>query len=256
MARKVPRMSVPAAREVGLSVVIPAFNEAGRIGATCERVISRLSEAGTAFEVIVVDDGSADATAEAARAALGGLGRHSVIRLERNRGKGAAVRAGVLASKGRFVLFTDADLSTPIETAFEFLRCLRGGWDVVIGSRALKESDIRVHQPLVRELMGKTFNLLVRGLVLRGFRDTQCGFKAFSRRAALEIFSRLRTEGFAFDVEVLRRALELGFRVREVPVTWADSRPSRVRLAAGSWQMLRELLALRRLFRREKKGLS
>jgi dolichyl-phosphate beta-glucosyltransferase len=173
-----------------------------------------------------------------------------VIRREKNRGKGASVREGVLAASGEIILFSDDDLSTPIGEFDKLFAALQAGADVAIGSRALPESDIRIRQRRLRELMGKAFNLLVRLFVLKGYRDTQCGFKAFRRAAAMDLFSRLRTDGFGFDVEVLALCRELGYRVAEVPVVWSDSRPSRVRLVRGSLGMLGEILRIRRLVRR------
>jgi dolichyl-phosphate beta-glucosyltransferase len=240
-------MSEREPRGVFLSVVIPAYNEETRIGASLERIRAYLASKPFAAEVVVVDDGSSDRTSEAARRALPAGPPLRVIRLEANRGKGYAVRTGVLAAAGEAVLFTDADLSTPVEELDKFLPRLDEGADVVIGSRAVPGCDIRVRQARPRQAMGKFFNRLVRLFVMDGCRDTQCGFKLFRRKAALDIFSRLETPGFAFDVEVLLLARRLGYRVAEVPVVWCDSRPSRVRIVSGSWGMLRELLTIRRL---------
>jgi dolichyl-phosphate beta-glucosyltransferase len=162
-----------------------------------------------------------------------------------NRGKGAAVRRGVLESRGAYVLFMDADLSTPIEEVEKLLVYVRGGADVVIGSRGLAESDIRVHQPFPREAMGRIFNVLVRSLLMGGFKDTQCGFKLFTREAAHALFSKQELDGFAFDVEVLLLAKELGYRIREVPVVWYHAPNSKVSPVTDASRMFRDLVKLR-----------
>jgi dolichyl-phosphate beta-glucosyltransferase len=235
------------ASPVFLSLVIPAYNEEKRLGPSLERIRTYLAAKPFASEVIVVDDGSTDRTSEVARETLEGRLAVRVIRLETNQGKGHAVRTGVLASAGEIVLFSDADLSTPIEELDKFLPRLNEGFDVVIGSRAIPGCDIRVRQARSREAMGRFFNRLVRLFVMRGCRDTQCGFKLFRRQAALDLFSRLETQGFSFDVEVLLLARKLGYRLVEVPVVWCDSPPSRVRIIRSSWQMLKELWRIRSL---------
>lgn len=240
-------MSELEPKGVFLSIIIPAFNEERRLGASLQKIRAYLAGKFFASEVIVVDDGSTDRTAEVARKALEGRVPSRVIQLESNQGKGYAVKTGVLASAGGTILFTDADLSTPIEELDKFLARLAEGFDAVIGSRALAGCDIRVRQARPREAMGKFFNRLVRLLVMRGCPDTQCGFKAFRRAAAMDLFARLETKGFSFDVEVLVLARKLGYRVAEVPVIWCDSRPSRVRMVRGSWQMLKELLRIRQV---------
>ena len=239
---------------IRLSVVIPTYNKEARMAATLERVVTYLASKPFASEIVVVDDGSSDRTADAARAALASRGPSKVIRRERNLGKGASVREGVLAASGELILFCDDDLSTPIEELDKAVAALESGADVVIGSRAHPDSEIRVRQRRPREWMGKAFNLLVRLFVLRGFRDTQCGFKAFRRAAARDIFSRLRTPGFGFDVEVLVLCRDLGYRVAEIPVVWCDSRPSRLRIFQGSWGMLKDLRRIRRQARRDGRG--
>ncbi|MCR4396539.1 MAG: glycosyltransferase family 2 protein [Candidatus Saccharicenans sp.] len=233
-----------------LSVVVPAFNEEKRIGFSLFRIKDYLQSRNISAEVIVVDDGSTDRTAEEAGEIMADYPEFRVITLPVNRGKGAAVRSGVLQARGELVLFTDADLSTPIEELEKFLPLAREGCQVVIGSRALPESQIKERQGWLREHLGKFFNLLVRLLVLKGFKDTQCGFKLFRKEAAREIFLRLETEGFAFDVEVLLLAQKLGYKICQVPVVWVNHPESRVRLVRGSLEMLGELLRIRR----KKKG--
>jgi dolichyl-phosphate beta-glucosyltransferase len=244
-------MSEQRTINVRLSVVLPTFNQGTRIAATVAAVAAFLASKPYDSEIVVVDDGSSDRTAEAARAALDALGGRpasKVLRRDENLGKGASVREGVLAAAGEIVLFADDDLSTPIEEADKLVAAIEAGADAAIGSRALAASEIRVRQGRPREGMGKAFNLLVRLLVIRGYPDTQCGFKAFRREAAREVFSRLRTRGFAFDVEALVLCRKLGYRVAQVPVVWSDSRPSRLRIFKGSWGMFRELLRIRRSY--------
>lgn len=243
-------MSETSERTIGLSVVIPAFNAERHIGATVETVAAFLADFPRGAEIIVVDDGSHDATVEAARKARSFAVPVKVLRRGFNLGKGASVKEGILAAAGEIILFSDDDLSTPIGELGKLVAALEAGADVAIGSRALPGSDIQVRQGRLRETLGKAFNYLVRLLVLKGYRDTQCGFKAFRRPAALDIFPRLRTAGFGFDVEVLVLCRELGYRVAEVPVVWRDFGPSRLRYVGGSFGMLKDLLRVRRAYRR------
>jgi dolichyl-phosphate beta-glucosyltransferase len=214
-----------------LSVVIPAFNEAERLPRTLERVRAYLDGRGTAYEILVVDDGSTDATVERAQAAGGG--RLTVLGNGANRGKGYSVRQGMLAARGKRRLMTDADLSAPIEELARLDARMDEGFDVVIASRALPLSRIEVHQGAFRENMGRAFNMFVRLLVVPGVRDTQCGFKLFSAAAAEAAFSRARLDGFAFDVEALFIARRRGFRLAEMPVVWRNDAATRVGLWKG-----------------------
>jgi dolichyl-phosphate beta-glucosyltransferase len=227
-----------------LSIVIPAFNEARRIGATLEATCAFLDRSGTRGEVLVVDDGSRDGTA--AVAAARGLTdrRVKLLRLAHNRGKGAAVRAGVLAARGQRVLFMDADLATPIEEVAALGAALDEGYDVAVGSRALPASRIETPQSPFRRLVGRAFNALVRALVVDGIRDTQCGFKLFTRRAAQALFRESRVDRFAFDVEILLLCRGR-FRVREVPVAWRHVPGSTVSPLRDAAPMALDLLGLR-----------
>jgi dolichyl-phosphate beta-glucosyltransferase len=230
---------------VFLSIVIPAYKEESRIGPTLARVRGYLAGKGFASEIIVVDDGSGDRTAAAASEALPAPPAGRLLSRARNKGKGYSVREGVLAARGDWILFSDADLSTPIEELDKFLARRGEGCDVLIGSRALAGSEIQVRQSRLREAMGKAFNVLVRLLVLRGIRDTQCGFKLFRREAGRAVFSRARIDGFGFDVEILRLCRAMGFSVLEIPVVWRDSAPSKVRLVSGSLGMIADLVRIR-----------
>ncbi len=214
-----------------LSVVIPAYNEAERLPQSLKRLHAFLAAWGRSYEVLVVDDGSRDDTARLARES--GVPGLTVLRNEGNRGKGYSVRRGMLAARGDHRLMTDADLSTPIEELPRLLATQDAGADVVIGSRALPGANIEVHQPWYRENMGRVFNLLVRALAVPGLRDTQCGFKLWSARAANEAFAAARLDGFSFDVETLFVARRRGYRIVEIPVTWRNDAATRVGMLGG-----------------------
>lgn len=230
-----------------LSVVIPCFNEESRIGKTLAQIDEFLASKPYSSEIIPVNDGSCDSTERViaqqqdnCRVPL------RLMSYSPNKGKGHAVRRGIMHAEGEFILFTDADLSTPISELDEFLEFLEAGEaDIVIGSRGLPESDIQVHQPKYRELMGKTFNLLVRCLAVPSIKDTQCGFKCFRREVAKKLFCIQKIDGFAFDVEVLVLARQFGYRVIEKPVRWINSPSSRVHPIRDSSRMLWELLRIR-----------
>jgi dolichyl-phosphate beta-glucosyltransferase len=231
-----------------LSIVIPAFNEEKRIGASLQEIVSYLPKHFSDWEVIVVDDGSSDDTAKIVQKfeVETPTSRLVLERLDENAGKGAAVKHGVMRAKGEIILFMDADLSTPLSEIAKVMRPLEQGFDVAIGSRGLPDSNVVKHQPFYRETMGKIFNRIVRWIVIDGIRDTQCGFKAFRHHAAKEIFSRVQTKHFGFDVEVLLWAKKLGFSVKEVGVTWINSPNSRVSPIKDSMKMLFGLFAIKR----------
>ena len=241
---------IPADSAAGLetiSVVIPAYNEESRLGLTLERVLAWFEATGREGEILVVDDGSGDGTVALA-ASFASRAKAipvQVLASPKNQGKGASVRRGVLASTKDVVLFTDADLSTPIEDAHLLVAALAQGHDVAIGSRALAASRVEVHQPWYREIMGKIFNLLVRLLSGLDLHDTQCGFKAFRGEVGRALFADLTIAGFGFDVEVLFLARRRGYRTKEVGVTWRNSPNSRVHPIKDSARMLRDLVRVR-----------
>jgi glycosyltransferase involved in cell wall biosynthesis len=214
-----------------VSIIIPAYNEENRLGASLQKIRCYLDSSRWDFaEIIVVDDGSRDATREIARASGARL-----LENPGNRGKGYTVRHGMLEAQGDWALYTDADLSSPIEeleklwTAAERERA-----EIAFGSRAVDRSLVGVHQPWAREMSGRLFNLAMRGVTGLPFRDTQCGFKLFERRTARAVFSRQQLEGFGFDVEVLFIAQRLGHKIVEVPVRWNNVEGTKVSLLAGA----------------------
>jgi dolichyl-phosphate beta-glucosyltransferase len=225
-----------------VSIVVPVFNEERRLPALLERLRADAdrvaTEAGLRLdEVLAVDDGSTDGTAAMLEAFSGLPGRFRVLRFERNRGKGAAVREGMLAARSDLGLMTDVDLSTPLDELARLAAAVDGGIDVAFGSRGLRESEILVHQPLHREVMGKVFNLVLRVLTGVPWRDTQCGFKLFRLETARRLFELQRVERFAFDAELLVNARRLGLKVAEVPVKWVDNPDTRVGMVSSSAQM-------------------
>jgi dolichyl-phosphate beta-glucosyltransferase len=235
-----------------LSIVIPAYNEQQRLPATLQAVWEYLEARWPGgFEILVVDDGSSDSTARVAEQ----FGRERpgvrLLRNPGNRGKGYSVRHGMLKAEGEWALFTDADLSAPIQELDKLLEAAqREQAAVAIGSRGLDRSLIGVHQPRPREWAGRIFNLLVRLLVGLPFRDTQCGFKLFRRDAARAVFSRQQIERFGFDVEILFLAQRLGLKTIEVPVRWDHAEGTRVSLLRDSVNMFLDLVRVRRRWRR------
>lgn len=228
-----------------ISVVIPAYNEDLRLESTLPHLWRSLKRRFAIFEIIVVDDGSSDGTAGIVSKFSEGHPEVRLIRYEMNRGKGHAVRTGVLAAKFDYVLFSDADLSTPIREVRKLLTVLSEGYDVAIGSRAIGESKILECQPVYRILMGKTFNKIVRLLTVRGINDTQCGFKCFKRSVARSIFENCRIDGFSFDVELLFVARQKGMKIKEVGVLWRNNPLSKVNPVIHSLEMLKDLVLIR-----------
>lgn len=233
-----------------LSIVIPAYNEEAVIEKTLREVVGYLEEKSLSYEIIVVCDGCKDNTASIAEGFVKVNDRISVIDRKTNMGKGFSVKEGCLNAEGEYVIFTDADLSTPIGEVEKLLKWLKDSYDIAIGSRGLKESDIKIHQPWYRETMGKVFNLFVQILVMRGIKDSQCGFKGFKKEVAQKIFRRQTINGFGFDVEILYIARKFGYRIKEVPVRWANRKESRVNPLIHSIQMLTDLIRIRFLDRK------
>ncbi|MGH9783619.1 MAG: dolichyl-phosphate beta-glucosyltransferase [Terriglobia bacterium] len=230
---------------VFLSVVIPAYNETARIVSTLDQVLRFLRSRPETSEVLIVDDGSTDETAQVVEQVCREAPAARLLRNPRNLGKGFAVRNGMLQARGEYLLFSDADLSSPITEADRLLEPLQSGYDVVFGSRTLKPEWVYPRQPWLRQTAGKAFNLFVRSLTGLPFHDTQCGFKAFRREAARAIFSRQTIPGFGFDVEILYIARRLGYRVLETPVHWANDARTKVRPFRDGSRMFGDLLRIR-----------
>ena len=236
-----------------LSIVIPAYNEAVRLGNTLLAVVDYLRKSWPDAEVIVVDDGSDDDTAGIARSIFSDSGslRTSVISYKSNLGKGRAVRLGLLAARGDVALFSDADLSTPITEAPKLVEPIMSGqYDVTFGSRALDRKLIGVHQPWRREQGGRVFNLAVRLATGLPFWDTQCGFKAFRMKVCRPLVEAATVDRFGFDVELLYLAFRAGLRLKEVPVRWDHNEGSKISLMSDSFRMLSEVGLIRQQARR------
>ena len=235
---------------VTLSIVIPAYNEAERLPPTLTAIAAYLGSTGLDAELIVVDDGSSDGTAEAARNATGVAMPPQVLRHDENRGKGAAVREGILAAEGEYILFMDADSSLPIEEVAKLLPVAEAGTPVVIGSRYIDPDSIHEAQRWYRAAISRFGNYLVQRLLLPGISDTQCGFKLLRREEGRQLASLLTVDRFSFDMELLVDAKQLGLEVREVPVNCYYSHGTRLRPVWSSLQTFRDLLRVRSKLRR------
>lgn len=230
---------------IDLSIVIPAYNEEKRIVPTLASIAEYLSSSPLRAEILVVDDGSTDGTAAAVSRLGGSVSGLRLLSNERNRGKGYSLRHGVFEAKGRYVLLTDADLSTPIAEIEKLLPALvREGFGAAIGSRAVDPARVEVPQAWLRRTMGKTFNLAVRLLTGLSIGDTQCGFKLLDREAFLPVFRAARVDHFSTDVEILYLAHRRGIRIAEIPVTWRNSPQSRVGFLLDPIRMLWDLVGI------------
>jgi dolichyl-phosphate beta-glucosyltransferase len=228
-----------------LSIIIPSYNEEARLPGTLQRIAEYLPTLGLRTEVLVVDDGSTDRTAAIAESFHGKLTGLRVLSNGTNRGKGYSVRHGMLEAQGDMVLFTDADLSAPIEESDKLLTALNNGYDVAIGSRAMDRSLISTHQSIFREFAGIIFNKIVRIVLRLPFVDTQCGFKAFRRERTRIIFEQQRIEGFGFDPELLYLARHYGLRAIEIPVRWGHSEATKVNMLGDSLKMFADIFTIR-----------
>lgn len=228
-----------------LSVVIPAFNEEDRLEPTVREAVEYCRAQRRSLELLVVDDGSTDGTSALVQRLGDELPEVRLIRLAENRGKGFAVRTGVVNARGALVLFADADGSTPFQEIERLESELEAGHEVAIGSRARSDAAAVVRAKAYRRVIGRCFHALVSTLTVRGFQDTQCGFKLFRAAVAHDLFSRMRMAGFSFDVEVLLMAQRQGYRIAEVPVNWVHKPGSKVNLAVDSLKMARDLFVIR-----------
>ena len=238
-------MAVRVTQVLKYSIVIPAFNESARIPATLQSVVACIRQRGWRAEVIVVNDGSSDSTADLVRAFASTAPEVRLIENPGNRGKGYSVRAGMLQALGEVALFTDSDLSAPIEEAERLFDAIAAGADIAIGSRWLESGRQTHRQPLYRQFFGRCFNAVTRAVMGLPFADTQCGIKAFTREAAQTVFQLQTIERWGFDPEILFIALKRGFRVVEVPVSWAHDERSRVSYLKDGLKMLEEIAIIR-----------
>jgi glycosyltransferase involved in cell wall biosynthesis len=227
------------------SIVIPAYNEGARLGATLEKVLAYVHAQKWDAEVIVVDDGSGDNTADIVRSFSEKDGALRLVENPGNRGKGYSVRHGMLNARGRMVLFSDADLSSPIEEAPKLFQALEAGADIAIGSRWLRAETQTQRQPLHRQIFGRIFNLMLRVTLGLKFKDTQCGFKAFRQPAVEAIFPLQKIERWGFDPETLFLARKFNFKVREIPVAWGHSGGTRIHPLVDGSRMFMEMLRIR-----------
>lgn len=237
------------ATQIDVSIVIPAFNEERRLPPTLLDMVDYLDRQSFSYEIIVVDDGSRDDTCEVVRKFERVRKQVKLIQLPKNQGKGHAVRLGVLNTRGKTILFADADGATPIEEFARLYTAIQSGSDIAIGSRALASLDTKVSTSVHRRLLGRIFNRWVNTVLLPSITDTQCGFKMFTRNSALFLFRRQNSDRFSFDVEILYIATKAALRIQEVAINWNNIPGSKVNLLVDSLRMLRDVLRFRVLHR-------
>lgn len=230
-------------KSIKLTILIPAYNEEKVIKGTLNSILKEEANKGYSWEIVIVDDGSHDSTSKIVKNF--DAQKVHLVRLPQNRGKGAALREGVLDSQGNFIIFMDADLSVPLENIDVFLKELEKGFDVVIGSRRLGGSNILVHQPWLRENMGRVYTLLSKIVTANNIADFTCGFKGFTKRAAFDIFQKSLIDRWSYDAEILFLAKKLGYKIREMPVSWVNRSATRVVLGNAVLTSLRDLLKIR-----------
>lgn len=228
-----------------MSIVIPAYNEEVRLGPSLERSVEYFDSRSYTYEILVVSDGSKDGTNALVAAFAEKNPKVRLVEYHPNRGKGYAVRKGMLTAEGTYILFMDADLATPLPETEKLLPVVEGGKPIAIGSRPLKESELEIHQPWYREALGRCSNALVQALAVRGIKDTQCGFKIFENKVAKDVFSRCKLNGFSFDFEALMVARDLGYEIVEIPIRWAHQEGSKVVFWRDYPRALRDLVKLR-----------
>jgi dolichyl-phosphate beta-glucosyltransferase len=245
-SQEVGAATAAATAQPYLSIVVPAYNEEKRLGASLKRMLAYFDTRNYDFEILVVNDGSTDETASIVQNISACRPEVRLLEYASNHGKGYAVRYGMLRAVGRFVLFSDADLATPIEEVEKLIAALEVGADVAIGSRDVAGSELVQRESIIRELGGRTFNKLVQLLTVPGIHDTQCGFKLFTAKACKDVFGICKVDDFAFDVEALYVAVKLlGLRVAEVPIKWAHQAGSKISPFRDGPRMVRTLFKIR-----------
>jgi len=226
-----------------ISIIIPAYNEENRIKITLFSIEKYFHNKN--FEIIVINDGSSDNTLELLNTLKDKLPNLELITYKKNRGKGYAVKKGIENAQGQYILFLDADNSTPIEEFEKLMTEIKKGFDIAIGSRYLEDSDIKIKQSILRILIGRLGNLLIQSLLIKGIKDTQCGFKLFKNLVAKQIFAKQTIDGWGFDMEILAIAQILKYKIKEIPISWLNSTDSRVRPIRDAWRTLNELIKIK-----------